>query len=150
MIGIEVRGVGFGRRDRADRIEPDGGAANVAVEQGVEPGRALPVGQGVERRDLVWRQRRAGLWVGDGERALDPVDPVELGQLRRRSRSGRRSFARIRRRALHVGEDHDRRRLARRELGLQGDVGIPALDARRIDLRAGHALLEAQDRALRR
>ena len=50
-------------------------------------------------------------------------------------------------RALDVGEDDDRGRLARCELGLEGDVRVPALHAGRVDLGAGHALLEAQERA---
>ena len=49
-----------------------------------------------------------------------------------------------------VGEDDDRRRLARRELGLQRDVGVAALDAGRVDLGARDALLEAQERGAER
>ena len=46
-----------------------------------------------------------------------------------------------------VGQDDDRRRLARGELGLERDVGVAALDAGRVDLGARDALLEAQERA---
>ena len=46
----------------------------------------------------------------------------------------------VRRRPLDVGEDDDRRGLARGELGLERDVGIAALDAGRVDVGAGDAL----------
>ena len=48
---------------------------------------------------------------------------------------------------LDVGQDRDRRRLARGELGLKRDIRIAALDAGRVDLGTRDALLEPQERA---
>ena len=74
ICGDQVGRVGLRRRQRADGVEPDGRAADVLGEQGVETGRALAGGQRVQRGDLLGRQERAGRRIVDDERALDPVD----------------------------------------------------------------------------
>ena len=51
---------------------------------------------------------------------------------------------------VDVGEDDDRGRLAGRELGLERDVRIAALDAGRVDLGARDALLDAAGTGCRR
>ena len=76
------------RRQRADRVEADGAAADVLRQQRVEArGGRWPVGQRVERRRPARASARAGLRVVDRERALDPVDAVDRGDRSPRSRS---------------------------------------------------------------
>ena len=81
MIGMRSVAVGLRRRKRADRVEADRGAADVLLAERVEARRPLVGRQRVERRDLLGRQLGAGLRVADRERAFDPVDAVEPGQL---------------------------------------------------------------------
>ena len=132
-------------RQGTDGVESDGRAVDVARQQRVEAGRTLVRGQGEQTRDLFGGQLRAGLRVADRERAFDPVDPVEAvdGRGERRDRGDVLGRGRI---ARHVREDDDRGRLAGRELGLERDVGVAALDPGRVDLSARHALLESQER----
>ncbi len=74
--------VGGRRRERADGVEADGRAADVLGEQGIEPGWLLVGGQGVQRRDLVGRERRARRRVVEGERSLDAIDALDRVELR--------------------------------------------------------------------
>ena len=76
-LGDEVGRFGARRRERADRIEADGVAADVRREQLVHAGWPLTGGEREQRRDLVGRQDGARRRIVDDERALDAVDPLE-------------------------------------------------------------------------
>ena len=118
---------------------------------GIEPGRSLARRAG--RRARRPRPAVSGApvcRVGDRERALDPVDALDRRRAASRSRSSAAIVVGVGRRALDVGEDHDRRRLARRELGLEGDVRVAALDAGRVDLGARARPARGAGRAARR
>ena len=82
----------------------------------------------------------------DGERALDPVDALDAVDRGRVVGDGL-DVGDVGRCAGDVGEDDDRRRLTRGELGLERDVRVAALDTRRVDLGPRHALFETQERA---
>ena len=141
----EVRRRRLRRRDRADRVEADRSVADVLLAERVEARWLLVRRQGVQRGNLLRRQLGAGLRVAHRERALDPVDAIEPNQLiavgvERGDGLDRRG------RARNVGQDDDRRRLAGGEFGVERDVRVAALEAGRVDLRAGHTLSELEER----
>ena len=110
VLGDQVGRLGPRGRERADRIETDGVAADVRGEQLVHAGWALSGGtRTVPRPARVEPPRRR---IVDDERTLDAVDPLEgidlggVGVERLDVRGGRRW-------PLDVGQDRDRRRLAR-------------------------------------
>ena len=114
-------GVSAGRRrlrrvERADRVEPDGVAADVGLLEGADRGarpRAAAGRRAGRRAAATWSgvSARPGRRVGEGVGALDVVDPLDRAQRVGVAGQGQ-GVGRVGRVALDRGEDDDRGRLA--------------------------------------